>query len=781
MKTTRPLSCEGYITTYMTTLPRVEDFSAPFALKDQLEFEKQMRDIFYREPECTADFGNLGEISAIGTPWTFYAQNGNTYIDYSFFYHTLTRVTILAKTVLVSDKARTVRARIWSYAAFDMWLRGEKIVTEKVPVYQPIRHTDITLSLDEGENDLFIYIQNFGVRDTRNMLAIQLFDTDGICATLPIAEKTLSRLAYAQEWFESLRIKGKSLVAKSEPPASVTVKLKKDIKTWCSGNELEIGDVFKLTASSEVCGQTFSRKFERYEMTKPPKSSHKHKDMFTENVQNVLKKLTSSVDDVGNVYQTTQSHLRCYVALCRIALDEKHAITECDKRAIRDALVDIHKRADCADFALSCLLRMMIQLNLPDDIRKEIKKEALEFRYWMDEDGADAMCFWSENHSLLFYGCQAIAGKLFPSDEFSRSARLGAEQEKVGLRRLGEWFDIVEREGFEEFLAGGYLGVTLSALLMVYDFCPSLKGRAKSVIDRIITETAMQCFDGIHLAPMGRIYRGALIPYDSTLQAMLYLIDDKNAYCSTFWYSVFCFSDYKLPEGLDKLMYGDVDVIFTSGRAEIHTKKTENYMLSSVASPRLGKIEPPENTDTEYYRTLVMNEGFHGTTLFEPGKDGYQQHLMYAAISDRFYTFINLPGSEKDFCGMRPGYWYGNLVFPALKQVGNELFCRYIIPDRVPTKFTHAYFPAYAADELREINGFRFARVNDGYLALWCSEELELNNADAVVDADLRAYGDDVCWYIRVGSKSEDGSFDSFIEKCISAGISHAYICEKLI
>ena len=780
MKTTFPLSREGYVTTYMTTVPSLEDFKAPYALNDQLKFEKEMRDIFYTEPISSADTAGLGEISSIGTPWTFYAQNKNTYIDYSFFYHTLKRVTILAKTVLVSDKARTVRARVWSYAAFDMWLRGEKIATEKVPVYQPIRHTDSTLSLDEGENDLFIYIQNFGVRDTRNMLAIQLFDTDGICATLPIEDGTLSKLAYAQEWFSSLKIEENTIYAIGEVPQCVCVKLGKEEKFWCDEKSFDIGNAFNFTVTCEICGQTFSRKFERYEMTKPPKSEHKCKDIFTENAHNVLKKLTKSIDSTENVYRNIQSHLRCYVALCRIALDESHAITECDKRAIRDALVNIHERADCADFALSCLLRMMIQLNLPDDIREEIRQASLEFRYWMDEDGADAMCFWSENHSLLFYGCQAIAGKLYPSDRFMRSGRSGKEQEKIGLRRLGEWFDVVEQDGFEEFLAGGYLGVTLAALLMVYDFCPTLKNRAKAVMDRIIKETATQCFDGIHLAPMGRIYRGALTPYDSTLQAMLYLIDDKNAYSSTLWYSVFCFSDYKLPEGLDELMYGDVDAVFTSGRAEIHTKKTKNYMLTSIASPRTTPILPIKDTSTEYYRTVVMNESFHGTTLFEPGKDGYQQHLMYAALSDRFYTFINLPGAEKDFCGMRPGYWYGNLVFPALKQEGNELFCRYTIPDRVPTKFTHAYFPAYAAEEICEKNGFRFARVGDGYLALWCSTELEMNNADTVVDADLRAYGDDVCWYIRVGSKDHDGSFDSFIDSCLMSNISQEKICKKL-
>lgn len=183
-----------------------------------------------------------------------------------------------------------------------MWLRGEKIATEKVPVYQPIRHTDITLSLDEGENDLFIYIQNFGVRDTRNMLAIQLFGTDGICVTLPIADTTLTKLAYAQEWFSSLKIEENTISAIAEPPQCVSVKLGKEQKTWYGGKRFDIGNAFNFTVTCEICCQTFSRKFERYEMTKPPKSEHKCKDIFTENVQNVLKKLTSSVDSDLRAY-----------------------------------------------------------------------------------------------------------------------------------------------------------------------------------------------------------------------------------------------------------------------------------------------------------------------------------------------------------------------------------------------------------------------------------------------------------------------------------------------
>lgn len=781
MKTNFPLSREGYITAYMTAPPHLEDFTAPYALKDQLRFEKEMRDIFYEEPICTSDGGGLGEASAIGTPWTFYAQNRNTYIDYEKFYHTLKRVTFLAKTVIVSERKQSVRARVWSYAAFDLWLRGEHVAVERVPVYQPIRHTDLTLKLTEGENELFLYVQNLGVRDTRNMIAIQLLDTDGISVTLPIEESTLERLAAAEEWFASLKTEGNLLRAPFAPPSNVTVKADGVCRKWCEGDSLDVQNAFSLIITADVCGEKFMRIIERYEIKKPPKSEHKCKDIFAKNAKDSLESLISATDEVGNVYGNIANHYRCFPALCRIILDSEGKITECDKRAIRESLAEVHKRADCADFSLSCLFRMLIQLNLPEDIKAEIKKEALEFRYWMDEDGADAMCFWSENHSLLFYACQTVAGKLFPDEKFLRSDRLGREQYEIGVRRLNEWFDVVEREGFEEFLAGGYLGVTIAALLTVHDFTTdALKARAKGVIDRIAREAALQCFSGIHLAPMGRIYRGALTPYHSELQALLYLISDENAYRSSFWYSFLCLTDYTLPDGLTELIKSDADVVFTSGRAEIHTKKTKNYMLTSVASPRRGEIEPPENTETEYYKTLIMNEGFHGTTLFRPGVDGYQQHLMYAALSDRFYTFVNLPGSEKDFSGMRPGYWYGNLVFPALLQEGRELFCRYQIPDRVPTKFTHAYFPSYAADELRGEDGFRFARVGEGYLALWCSRELELNNKDAVIDADLRAYGNDVSWYIRVGSKNDDGSFDNFVDSCLKAGISHAKISKKL-
>lgn len=777
------LSKEGYVTAYLTSGPALSDFEAPYQLKDQLRFEKEMRDLYYVAPTACPGAAVLGETSEIGEEWKFYSDNHNHYVDFSKFYFTLQRVTFLAKTVLVSDRAKKVRARVWSYAAFDLWVRDEHVATEKVPVYQPIRHTDVTLDLREGENEVTFYIQNFGVRDTRNMLALQIYDTEGIFVTLPVEDALLSELCQVNDWFANLRIVGSKLVAPEAPIAEVKISLDGAEKCFGDGCECEVGDAFRVTVSAEYKGQKFSRKFERHEKMVVPKRARRADDAILDNALAYLEKYRyTSFENKKDFYDSIGINVVSHVMFCH-ALSNGGRLDEDDFAAIERSVETVMIRRDCSDFELSCLLRLLklFDSQLPEYLKEKIKTAVLSFRYWMDEEGADAMCFWSENHALFFHSCQMVAGSMFPEEEFLRSKRDGKGQYAEGRRRVTEWFDVVENEGFEEFLAGGYLGVTIAALLMVYDFGEAqLRERAKGVIDRIVREAATQCFRGIHIAPMGRIYRGALTPYVSSLQGLLHLIDDSCADCPNHWYSLLAFSDYKLPSDVSELIHGEIDTVFNTGRAEVHTRKKCGTMLTSVASPRKTPLPEEKFRDTEYYATKIMNESFHGTSLFTPGGDGYQQHLWYAAISDRFYTFVNLPGSERDYCSMRPGYWYGNLVFPAILQEGRELYCHYSIPDRVPTKFTHAYFPTYAADEVVEKDGFKFARCGDSYLALWCSEPLVLWNKDAVVDADYRAYGDDTSWYVKVGSKSEDGSFERFIDGVISAKITHESVKKKL-
>ena len=82
-------------------------------------------------------------------------------------------------------------------------------------------------------------------------------------------------------------------------------------------------------------------------------------------------------------------------------------------------------------------------------------------------------------------------------------------------------------------------------------------------------------------------------------------------------------------------------------------------------------------------------------------------------------------------------------------------------------------------EEVRK-DGFFFAHCGDGYLAVWCSEPLELNNSDAVMDADWRAYGDTCAWFIRCGSEEESGSFDAFMQDCLALHLTKESVKAKL-
>lgn len=86
------LTKEGYVVNYLTTEAVTEPFVAPHTNKNQLKFEAEMREVLPQKVIDAPKSGTLGEESQLGAVWKYYAQNRNTYIDFSKFYFTLTRV-----------------------------------------------------------------------------------------------------------------------------------------------------------------------------------------------------------------------------------------------------------------------------------------------------------------------------------------------------------------------------------------------------------------------------------------------------------------------------------------------------------------------------------------------------------------------------------------------------------------------------------------------------------------------------------------------------------------
>ena len=295
------------------------------------------------------------------------------------------------------------------------------------------------------------------------------------------------------------------------------------------------------------------------------------------------------------------------------------------------------------------------------------------------------------------------------------------------------WLEDVERNGFEEFHSTVYMCVTLAALLNVIDYAsPEISLRAARVTDHMLTLLAMHTFKGGIIAPQGRVYRGALYPFAAGAMALMNLADSAQP-CNLGegWLAFCATSKYTFPRGMKQLMADPASCSYTSGNARIVLEKHPDWCLTSVQIPREPFVRWPNvarspGVDPASHAFVKsFNECFHGTTCFQPGVYGYQQHLWYAALSGDAAIFINHPGSTSEGGDLRPGYWHGNGVFPALRQQGNLLGLIYVIPPDHPIHYVHLYCPECRFDELRQQGPWLLLRKGQGYIGLWSSVPME--------------------------------------------------------
>lgn len=426
------------------------------------------------------------------------------------------------------------------------------------------------------------------------------------------------------------------------------------------------------------------------------------------------------------------------------------------------------------------MIRYIKNYKLDEELKQRVKDVLLHYRYWMDQEGSDAMCFWSENHSLMFYISAMNVGELYPDEYFTRAHMMGKELWEAGKKRVEQWLDDVEENGFEEFLSTVYMCVTFAGLLNVIDYTPKeISERAVKVTDHLLEMLALHTYKGAVIAPMGRVYRQIIYPFLQGAQALMNLIDPSVPYSyGEGWLAFYATSHYKIPEGLKQLMQNNVEKEYATGNALIRLEKTKAYCITSVQSPRRDKayrrwnnltlLEETQEVDkTSHEYTKSLNERFHGTTCFEPGVYGYQQHMWSCALDSETQVFANHPGGTCDSSQMRPGYWYGNGVMPAICQEKGILGAIYQIPEEHPIHFTHVYWPEVKFEQFQREKHWLFGKKETGYMGLWCSEELEPYQ-DQVFDCEYRSYGDEIAYCVFCGQENEYKTMEVFIEHCKS-------------
>lgn len=732
---------DGFMQHYLISGPKVESFQRDIDENNQLFYESRLRNqVDDASPIQPPNMEELEEESSIGMPWNYHYSSQNPFVDLGSFYSKTVKTTILALTKLGATKKGDYTGVFWTYGAFRLWIDNRLILENNEPAYYHMMRHSFTVSLDAEEHEVFIELVNLGVRDTRNLFALQWMDSPLSLYGLSPSPNRWEVVQSLHRFLDGIKIGQGRLKFPYEAPKGTTLIY--DSRTPDLTKASERFTTVSLEGESEVvidseytyvtvCMKKNKERLERRMMI--PEHSRPYYRQLAEG-QTLYNGIYSEIEKVIKLDRGEGIGFSIFSILARKALGQTR---EDDIENIYETLDYIEQRIDCADFILAGLLRYLwlYPKSMDKALTDRVKEVLTGFRYWMDEDGMDCMCFWSENHSLLFYSCAYIAGRLYPDEQFTRAHRTGKVLATEAKVKLHEWLDDVLEFGFEEFLSGSYMSVTFAALLNVIDFTEEeVSQKARRVTDHFFKVLAYHTFDGVLIAPQGRVYADVLFPYTQSIQSLINLVDNTApASFAEGWLAFYEGSTYDIPTDYRHYMHQNLVLKHNEGNAEIMIHKKNGFMLTSAQSEKnqsrrwLSTLHDETMDIQQHSYIKSLNEVFHGTTHFQPGKEGYQQHLWTAALSMDTLVFTNHPGAFQSASSMRPGYWFGNGIIPAIKQDAIEpiLGAVYVIPMDHPVNFTHVYWPQDTFDRMIQRNGWLIGQKNNGYVGLWASGDLE--------------------------------------------------------
>ena len=170
----------------------------------------------------------------------------------------------------------------------------------------------------------------------------------------------------------------------------------------------------------------------------------------------------------------------------------------------------MNRRFDCADFRAQLLFKIYKDCynTLSQRCRELIKKTFLDFKYFMDEPGDDSMCYWSENHQIMFAVSEYLAGQQWQEDTFTNNGMSGKEHMHKAEERIEAWMTQRFNFGFSEYLSNNYLAEDISPMANLIAYCNDEKIviRMKIIMDILWLDVALNSVNNRFVASSSRMY-----------------------------------------------------------------------------------------------------------------------------------------------------------------------------------------------------------------------------------------------------------------------------------
>jgi mannose-6-phosphate isomerase-like protein (cupin superfamily) len=433
-----------------------------------------------------------------------------------------------------------------------------------------------------------------------------------------------------------------------------------------------------------------------------------------------------------------------------------------DERVVLKTIDSINQRADCSDFYLCGLLgvlyRYASKAEFPAGLRQPLEECVVNFKYWHDEPGSDAMCYTTENHSILFHTCEVLAGQLYPERIFTNASQPGRWHIEKGERLALAWLLNRSRTGFKEWDSNTYFEEDTLALSTLASLAENADvwELANLVLDKLFFSMAVNSFKGVFGSTHGRSYT----PYIKTgyregtsgISRLLWGMGIFNERVLGA-VSLAC-SSYELPSILAAIATDQPEALWS--KEQIRGEE-QDFRNSGSTGSGVNKV----TFKTPDYM-LCSAQDWH------PGEPGYQQHIWQATLSPEATIFTTHPPCAAEDGSHRPNYWHGNVILPRVAQWKDALVAIYNFADDDWMGFTHAYFPTAAMDEYEIHAYWAFGRVGEGYIALAAANGIDFQKRGDNAYRELRSPGTPNIWLGQMGRAAQDGSFKEFVEKVLA-------------
>ena len=448
--------------------------------------------------------------------------------------------------------------------------------------------------------------------------------------------------------------------------------------------------------------------------------------------------------------------------LARYAADPRTRVRRADLESARHR---VRTRGDCADFEIIALLFVWHRIpaaNWDEGLHDEVRSDLTHMKYWITQPGLDAMCYFTENHQLVWHIAQTLAGEAFAEEVFSVDGRIGRSHADEGRARTAGWISRKLAGGFSEFDSNAYLAIDTYALVALVELGedPLIRTAASILIDQILVSLASNSWRGIHGAAHGRSYVQTLrsARYEET-SPLLRLIA-----------GVGTLNDAVLPVTALALAkrYVIPDVVRELARTQSEEWWGRQVYRGELTFER-DLLQRPYRSDVRVWRTPgVMLASVQD---YRSGLPGLQEHLWGATLGREAQVFVTHPSNADTGSSARPNAWVGHRVLGRVHQHRNVAVHLQRFTPTDPRAETHLWLPSAQFAELHQLDDWVFARRGNGYLAIATPGGVAPVRTGDTAYQEWRPRSGGAVWIAVVGDAVTEGPFEAWSSDLAAASL----------